>query len=206
MKNYIRTIQFLQKFFLGVSFLIMLILPLVIVFYPESLSEQTTLRLYGMSHITIFFVMIIRPLADIFTKSTKIRPLVILRKGVGVLSASIIVSFILSKVIIDPSGYVGSLLTPEYWSFENLRILAHLGDLSAVLLVFTSNNLSKKLLGLWWKRVQRLSYVYFFASSLYVFFILDDTLVLLSMTIVTALTYIAYLKNKERKTLNIQTS
>lgn len=206
MKNYIHSIQLLQKFSLGVSLLILFILPLIIVFYPNSLSEQVTLRLYDISHITIFFVMIIRPLADIFTKSTKIRPLVILRKGIGVLSASIIVSFILAKVIVDPSGYFGSLFTSQYWSFENFAVLAHLGDLSAILLIVTSNNLSKKLLGLWWKRIQRLSYVYFYASSLYVFFIFNDYIVLLSMILVTALTYIAHIKNRKRKMLNTQTS
>jgi DMSO/TMAO reductase YedYZ heme-binding membrane subunit len=150
--------------------------------------------------------MIIRPLADIFTKSTKIRPLVILRKGVGVLSASIIVSFILAKIIIDPSGYFGSLITSQYWSFENLAVLAHLGDLSAIVLIVTSNNLSKRILGGWWKRIQRLSYIYFYASSLYVFFIFNDTVVLLSMILVTVLTYVAHIKNKKRKMLNPQTS
>lgn len=206
MKTYIRSIQLFQKISLGISVLIMLVLPLVIVFYPDSLSEQATLRLYDISHIAVFLVMVIRPLADIFTKSTKIRPLVILRKGVGVLSASIIVSFILAKIIIDPSGYFASLFTGQYWSFENLAILAHLGDLSAIFLIITSNNLSKRILGAWWKRIQRLSYVYFYASSLYVLLIFSDTTVLLSMIIVTVLTYIAHVKNKKRRMLNSQTS
>jgi DMSO/TMAO reductase YedYZ heme-binding membrane subunit len=206
MKTYIRSIQLFQKISLGISVLIMLVLPLLIVFYPDSLSERATLRLYDISHIAVFLVMVIRPLADIFTKSTKIRPLVILRKGVGVLSASIIVSFLLAKIIVDPSGYFGSLFTEQYWSFENLAILAHLGDLSAIFLIITSNNLSKRILGAWWKRIQRLSYVYFYASSLYVLFIFSDTTVLLSMIIVTVLTYVAYVKNKKRRVLNPQTS
>jgi DMSO/TMAO reductase YedYZ heme-binding membrane subunit len=206
MKKYIRSIQFFQKFSLGISLLILFTLPLLIVFYPESLSEQTILRLYDISHITVFFVMIIRPAADIFTKSKIIRPLVILRKGVGVLSASVIVSFILAKIIVDPSGYFVSLVTQEYWSFENLAVLAHLGDMSALLLLVTSNSLSKKLLGVWWKRIQRLSYVYFYASSLYVFFMFNDTIILLSMFIVTAFTCGAYVKNEARRNLSTQTS
>ena len=196
MKTYIRSIQLFQKFSLGISVLTMMILPFIIVFYPDSLSEQTTLRLYDFSHLAMFFVMIIRPLADIFTTSTKIRPLVILRKGVGVFSASIVVSFILAKIIIDPVGYFGSIFTGHYWSFENLVIFAHLGDLSAILLIITSNSLSKKVLGVWWKRIQRLSYVYFYASSLYVLFIFHNYTVLLSMMIVTILTYVAYIKKR----------
>lgn len=205
MKNYIRSIKWLQQILLSVSLLIMLLLPLLIVFYPDCLSEQTTLLLYDVSHLTIFFVMIIRPLADIFTQSTKIRPLVILRKGVGVLSASIIISFILAKIIIDPSGYFASLFTAQYWSFDALALLAHLGDLSAILLVITSNNLSKRLLGAWWKRIQRLSYVYFYASSLYVYLMFDDTIILLSMIVVTTFTVIAFIKNRNRKLLRTQT-
>ena len=94
MKTYLQTIKYAQNFFLGVSILIMLILPLIIVFKPELLSEKITLNLYNISHITVFFVMTIRPLADIFIQTKIIRPLGILRKGVGVLSASVVVSFI----------------------------------------------------------------------------------------------------------------
>ena len=202
MKTYIRTIQVIQKLALGISIAIMMILPLIIVFYPDMLSEQTTLRLYDISHIAVFLVMIVRPLADIFTRSTKIRPLVILRKGVGVLSASIVVSFILAKIIMDPAGYFQSIGTMQYWSFENLAILAHLGDISAILLIVTSNNLSKRILGAGWKIIQKLSYVYFYASSLYVFLVFNDNTVLLSMLIVTMLTCVAYIKNKERAALN----
>lgn len=205
MKNYIRSIKWLQQILLSVSLLIMLLLPLLIVFYPDCLSEQTTLLLYDVSHLTIFFVMIIRPLADIFTQYTKIRPLVILRKGVGVLSASIIISFILAKIIIDPSGYFASLFTAQYWSFDSLALLAHLGDLSAILLVITSNNLSKRLLGALWKRIQRLSYVYFYASSLYVYLMFDDTIILISMIVITTLTLTAFIKNRNRKLLMTQT-
>ncbi len=205
MKNYFRAIQFFQKVSLGISLLILFTLPLVLVFYPENLSQETTLRLYDISHFAVFFVMIIRPLADIFTTSTKIRPLVILRKGVGVLSASIVVSFILAKIITDAPGYFGSLITTAYWSFENLAILAHLGDLSAILLIVTSNNFSKRILGAWWKRIQRLSYVYFYASSVYVFLLFHDNVVLVSMSLVTAITYLAYVKNKEKKIHNFQT-
>jgi len=199
MKKYLQTIKYAQSFFLGLSILIMLALPIIIVFFPQLLSEEITLDLYNISHITIFFVMVIRPLADIFTQTKFIRPLVILRKGVGVLSASVVVSFILAKIIIDPVDYFSSIATLKYWSFENLAIFAHLADISAILLIVTSNNFSKRILGNWWKNIQRLSYVYFYASSIYVLFIFDDYILLLAMFLVTLLTMLAYLKNQKRK-------
>lgn len=201
MKTYLQTIKHAQNFFLGISILIMLILPLIIVFMPELLSERVTLNLYNISHVTVFFVMIIRPLADIFMQTKIIRPLVILRKGVGVLSASVVVSFILAKIIIDPAGYLSDIFTLKYWSFENFALFAHLADVSAVLLIITSNNFSGRVLGSWWKKIQRLSYVYFYASSIYVLFVFDDYILLLAMFIVTLLTMIAYLKNQKRRNI-----
>jgi DMSO/TMAO reductase YedYZ heme-binding membrane subunit len=201
MRTYLQTIQFLQKFFLGLSILIMLILPGIIVFLPDGLSGNTVMNLYDISHITVLFVMIIRPLADIFTKTNLIRPLVILRKGVGVLSASIILAFIFSKIIIDPSGYFLSFATLKYWSLDNFILLAHLADISAIILIITSNNLSKRIMGTWWKKVQKLSYIYFYSSSLYVFLVFKDNWILVSLLLVTILTMMAYVINLRRKNI-----
>jgi DMSO/TMAO reductase YedYZ heme-binding membrane subunit len=198
MKTYFKIIQFIQKFSLGISILLMLTLPIILVFYPEKISESTTLRLYDLSHIAVLFVMIIRPLADIFTKTKLIRPLVILRKGLGVFSAAIIVSFIFSKIIIDPAHYFSSLITLKYWSLDNFALFAHLADISAIVLIATSNNFSKRILGSLWKKVQKLSYLYFYASSFYVFVVFENSSVLLSMFIVTALTMLAHVVNQKR--------
>jgi DMSO/TMAO reductase YedYZ heme-binding membrane subunit len=199
MKNYLKTIQHLQKFFLGISILIMVILPLIIVFFPQSLSNQATLRLYDISHFAVLLVMVVRPMADIFTQTNLIRPLVILRKGLGVLSASIVVSFILAKIMISPLGYFASIGTLKYWSFQNFAIFAHLADISAIFLIVTSNNFSKRILGnVSWKRIQRLSYVYFYASSIYVLFVFGNLTMLFSMFLVTFLTMVAYLVNQKR--------
>ena len=123
MKTYLHTIQQFQKIFLMVSVAMMLALPILLAFYPESISDTTMTHLYDLSHIAVFFVMIIRPLADIFFTSKYIRPLVILRKGVGVLSASLVMSIIFSKIIVDPSGYFGSFGTTSYWSLYNLSLI-----------------------------------------------------------------------------------
>jgi DMSO/TMAO reductase YedYZ heme-binding membrane subunit len=149
--------------------------------------------------------MVIRPLADLYTNVRFIRPLVILRKGVGVFSASIIVSFLLVKLITDPGVWLQAILSSQYWSLHNFAFFAHVADFSAVLLLITSNNLSKKLLGLNWKRLQRLSYVYFYGSGLYVVFVLHDYLVLAFMTIVTVLTTLAWKRNHNRTKADLRT-
>ncbi len=204
MKNYIKTIQIAQKFFLAISILIMLILPIILVFRPFLIPQNIVLYLYDISHIAVLFVMIIRPLADIFFNNNKIRPLVILRKGVGVFSASIIMSFIFAKIIVSPSEYFSSLITIQYWSPYKLSTLAHIADISAIILIITSNNFSKRIMGYWWKIVQKLSYPYFYASAIYVFMISQKYSMLISIFVVTLLTMIAFLKNRKRLSNNTQ--
>jgi len=202
MKLFFKLIAKTQNFLLGFSILILMLLPQVIVFYPDFIFSYTTI-LFSLAHFSLFLVMIIRPLADLLPKLKFIRPLVILRKGTGVFSASIIVSFILAKLIVDPSGYLSSFSTLSYWSVTNLALFAHLADISAVLLLVTSNQLSKRLLQKNWKRVQRLSYVYFYASATYVIFILHDTKVIWYSVIVTTLTLLAFFSKRRRRLTNI---
>lgn len=195
MKTYFVFIKHLQTAILAVSIVILCTLPTTLVLVPEWFTNTSFSWLYAAAHLTLFLVMLVRPLADILRGISWLRPLVILRKGFGVFSASIVVSFILSKIIIDASGYFSSFLTPDYWSLHNLALLAHLADISAVLLLITSNNLSKQILGKNWKQIQRLSYVYFYGSAFYVLFILGETVSLYYLIIITIVTGLAWLRN-----------
>lgn len=201
MKTYIRLIRLVQRVLLSVSVAMLALLPAYMTF-TDGLAEQSYLTLFTAAHAAVFFTMAIRPLADIFTKNRFIRPLVILRKGAGVFSASIIVSFLLAKLMVDPAGYVSSVATNAYWSLAGYALMAHLADISAIALLITSNDFSKRVLGKWWKRVQRLSYVYFYASSLYVLLALGDAWALLPILSVTWLTAQARGLNTERRNVS----
>lgn len=195
MKTYFAFIKHLQTVMLAVSIVILCTLPTALVLMPEWFTDTRFFWLYAAAHLSLFLVMFVRPLADILRGVPWLRPLVILRKGFGVFSASIVVSFILSKIIVDAGEYFSTFLTAEYWSLNNLALLAHLADISAILLLITSNNLSKQILGKNWKQIQRLSYVYFYGSALYVLFILGETTSLYYLLIVTTVTSIAWLRN-----------
>jgi len=198
MKKYLTTIKYTQEILLVISVATLLILPLLMVFSPETISSSASQTLFSISHWFLLFVMIVRPLADIFMNTKWIRPLVILRKGTGVLSASIIVSFILAKLMIDPYAYLATIGTVNYWSMVNYALFAHIADISAVILLITSNNFSKRILGDWWKKIQKLSYVYFYGSTLYVFLSYNNTETLIAILLVTIITYIAFIKNRTR--------
>lgn len=197
MKTYLTSIKRLQTFLLFISILVLLVLPEALVFFPDAMGRITD-GLYTVAHTMLFFVMVIRPLADMLRGVSWIRPLVILRKGVGVLSASIIVSFIIAKVMVAPYEYLGDVASYSYWSLNNLALFAHLADISAVLLLITSNNLSKKLLDTNWKRLQRLSYVYFYGSGIYVLSLYGGALMGFYLITVTLLTTTAYILNRRR--------
>ncbi len=200
MKKYFQLIKNLQGILLVISIITLMVLPLVLAFNQNNISSTTTQTLYTVSHWFLFFVMMIRPLADIFAKNKWIRPLVILRKGTGVMSAAIIVSFILAKLIVDPINYFINIGTLEYWSMTNYALLAHAADLSAILLIVTSNNFSKRILGGWWKKIQKLSYIYFYGSVLYVFLTYGNIDLLIAMILVTTITLIAFIKNRQKLT------
>ena len=206
MKNYFKLIQWTQVILMDASVVILIALPILLSFLPDKIPSSSIDSLYLVSHISLFFVMIVRPLADIVTGTKWIRPLVILRKGAGVLSAAIIVSFILSKIIVSPAEYFAAFGTIEYWSMQNFALLARLGDISAIILLVTSNNLSKRVLKSWWKKIQRLSYVYFYASSFYVFLSYGDVKMAWAVSIVTTLTVVAHLMNKRKKSLSLNSN
>ncbi len=197
-KKYLASIQYLQTALLVISICAMLFLPLLLVFAPNIIPSGITILFYTISLAAVFFVMAIRPLADIFPRATWLRALVILRKGFGVLSASLIMVFVFQKIIQSGGAYFASILTPAYWSLSKYALLAHLGDLSSVPLLITSNKYSKRVLGPWWKRLQKLAYVYFYAGALYELLALHSMLALVALVLVTALVVIASAKNRSR--------
>ncbi len=190
-----KTITIIQNLLLATSILMLMILPVYITFHEGGISGEARGALYGISHIAVTLVMVIRPLANLFPKKRTLAQLTILRKGFGVFSAAIIVSFILSDIIITGTDYMSRFLTTQYWSLDRYTLLAHIGDITAVVLLVTSNNYSKRILGKWWKRVQKLAYIYFYAGASYAYLALDDTMTLIAIVVVTTVTVLAYIKN-----------
>ena len=93
--------------------------------------------------------------------------------------------------------------TLKYWSLANYALLAHLADISAVILLVTSNNFSKRIFGSWWKKIQQLSYVYFYGSVFYVFVMYGNIDLLFALILVTLTTYIAFVMKKKRLVQNL---
>ena len=201
MRTYLTTIKYLQEYLLWISVVVfLLIIPSAIVFLPDFMDwGNLKIFLFNLSLGAVTFVMAIRPLADLFRGVKFIRPLVILRKCFGVLSASIIFGFFLSKVIASGGTYFSEILKPEYWSWEKYKILAHLGDITAFMLLITSNNFSKNILGKWWKRIQKLAYLYFYSGALYEYLVFGQNMALWAVILVSILVLVAFIKNRKKE-------
>ncbi len=189
-----KLLNILQNIFLGASLAVLAILPLWFAFSYENLVIQNLL--YQISFWSVFFVMLIRPLADIFYKQRWLRRLVILRKGVGIFSASIIVGFMIGRVISPNIAYLSSIFTGGYWSLEGGLLFAHLGDITGLVLLLVSNNMSMVLLKKNWKRIQKLAYVYFYTGAIYEMYVIDAFFPLVAMVIITLAVGIAFFVNR----------
>ncbi len=199
-----KKINIFQNILLGISLIILAYLPLLVAFGDMSMNAYNIL--YQISFISVFLVMIIRPLADVFVKWKILRKLVLLRKGFGVLSASIVVGFMVGDIITPYSTYILSMFTAKYWSLENYIVFAHIGNLTGLILLITSNKLSMIMMGRNWKRVQKLAYVYFYSGGIYEVYALNSDFAIIALSVVTILIILAFMvkiirRNRENSRL-----
>ncbi len=174
-----------------ILYILSLLVPFTAYFLPEYKGLLWDFALYS-----VFILMCLRPFADIFPQFG-IRRLVPLRKQLGIFSATIIVSFgIIHYISLGFSGFIEEYFSLAYWSFEGNLFWAHMGELTGFLLLITSNRFSIRLLKRNWKRLQRLSYVYFFSGSWYVFASFEKTFGLIAIIIVFELTLFAFIKKR----------
>lgn len=114
---------------------------------------------WSISRRSVVFVMIIRPLSDIFEKSNLLRKCKEFRKPLWILSSSIIVFSLIIPFLFDFNLLLQYFDTQRWqdWAWY----LARSSEISAIILLLTSNSFSQKNLWKNWKRVQYLSYIYF---------------------------------------------
>lgn len=201
MKRYFAFIGVVQETLLALSIGILVCLPVLLAYIPMSDGFYT--YLFSLSLASAFLVLSIRPLADLLSYPW-VRPLVMLRKGFGVFSASLIVSIAFSKIMVDGTGYFAHFLQADTWSLAEYAFLAPLADISAFVLLITSNKFSKRVLGPNWKRVQKLAYVYFYAGAFYEYLVFHDVLASWYILIVATVSILAFLvKRMPRPALSV---
>ena len=150
---------------------------------------------WDISLYTVFILMCIRPLNDLFP-SLQMYKFMPLRKHLGILSSIIVVTFAVIHYVSIWDTFLVEYFSVAYWSFSNGLFFAHMGELTGLILLLTSNMFSMKLLKQNWKKVQKLSYVYFFSGALYVFMAFGKVFGFIAILIVFELTLAAYIKKR----------
>ncbi len=196
-------IPYLSKISWGISLLWLFVVP-VLWFYMQAQDnlygtlgpiENFMWFFYDVSWYSVVFVMGIRPLSDIFPKIKIFKKLCYFRKAFGILSASIIVVNWLGMWYFNPAKIEQYFLGTR-WAVW-LALTARLSELTALILLLTSNNFSQRFLGIWWKRIQRLSYVYFITGGIVAAQFLPYKIYPL-MFFVGILYFLAFLKNRKK--------
>ena len=149
----------LDNFFLYVSFVVPIL-------WYYGFDKQL---LFDISWYALLFVMLIRPLSDFFKGNMVLKKLIRLRKWLWVMSAMVIVTNLFFS-------YGFFFLSSEYfasrnWDFFNSNLFARLWEITWLILLITSNDFSIRLLWRWWKRIQRLSYLYFISWGVFLHYI-----------------------------------
>ncbi len=153
--------------------------------------------LWDISWWSVVLLMSIRPLADIFRNIPLLRKAVLLRQWLGILSSIIVVTILAYTTYTSWENIITTYTTPASWSLTWYKFFARLSELTAIILLITSNRFSQKLLWKWRKKLHKLAYVYFYTAGIYIFSLWKIE-ALRSMLLVTMLVVVASLSNDER--------
>lgn len=146
---------------------------------------------------TAVATMAIRPLADITWRS-RLRRSVALRQWLGIASSIIVVTAWIYTIITSGPWYWSEYIMVSNWSLSGYKLFARASEITALILLITSNRWSQMTLGVRWKRVHKLAYVYFFAAGIYIWS-LGKVAALWSMVAVLWLVIVAILMNRTTK-------
>ena len=103
--------------------------------------------LWSVSWITVVTLMCIRPLADIFPNILFFRSVLPLRKGLGILSASVVAtSLAFTLAAASSTKIMSTYFSAKGWGIASRSAFARISEITGVLLLITSNSFSQKLL------------------------------------------------------------
>jgi len=151
---------------------------------------------------SLIILMIIRPFWDLFPKILFFRQIIPLRKWLGILTSSIVLSHLLLsqyKFVVwfdlNFMWFIEYFFSYARWS--GIWLIARVSEIIAIILLITSNNYSVKLLWKYWKKIQKLSYLYLISWGIYLWYLWQNS-AYISMWVVFLLVIIAFLIKKFR--------
>jgi len=127
-----------------------------------------------LGFLLLLFILFIRLLSNIFSKSKLLKNLVVLRKEIGIVCGVFILAHVVGYFLAYNISVFTYLKNSNFWNFDNFLFWGTIGFLAMIPVLFTSNLWSMKKLKKWWKPVQRLTYIFFLGGVLHIVLI-DST-------------------------------
>ena len=116
----------------------------------------------------LLFIMMIRPLSQVFPRISFLKYGVMLRKELGIISASFLLAHGTGFLLQTQTPLLSVFTDAKFWDFSQALAWGIVGVIVSLPLLFTSNLASMKFLGKRWKMLQRLAYVMFIAGGIHV--------------------------------------
>ncbi len=152
-------------------------------FAPEILNYWMQNILWEIALIAACFTLVIRPIYE-FIPHPIIEKMLIWRKGIGLISSSIVIGFWISRNIVplDLDHFL-SYFSARNWTFENLKLIARASEITGFILFFASNKWLVENFNTLWRWMQKTAYIYFLAGGFYVYLVAEKNYALVLLTI-----------------------
>lgn len=177
------------------------LLPLIALVTFIDLRFSRDFANYGWNFLLI--TIFARPVAAILPKLGILRRIVLLRRQLGIISGTFILAHGLSYFLAGQITFI-DLFNPQIWDFQTFLPWGILGFIICILVLLTSNNISMRFLGKWWKQIQRFSYLFLIFGGIHIFLQKKDISILVELSLWILVWIFAHFKIiiwKEKKTL-----
>lgn len=151
---------------------------IIIFFKPEYYSE-----IWSLWWILLLFIVFIRPFSDILPKLKILKKLVILRKEIWILSWVFIALHWIWFFLNSRIPVLQWLFSPVYYNITNLFGWWMIWMYIWIILTITSNVFSMKILGKNWKKLQRLTYLFFIFWAIHIWMVDSEKIIPLSIVV-----------------------
>ncbi len=152
------------KFWKWVMYVVIVLTP-VPLFFNVNFTEFAKWGWY-----VLFGVLMARPMSQIFPELGIFRILIVLRRQFGIWSGVLLLCHLGGFLAAMKMTPFDLFKNPMFWAWNNLVTYGILGILVLIPVLFTSNDLSMRILKRSWKWVQRLSYLLFVFGAVHLYF------------------------------------
>ena len=153
---------------------------ILIIFYPKYYVE-----IWDFGWYCLLLIVFSRPLSDVLPRLGILKKIVALRKEIWIISGVFITAHWLGFFLNAKMSLLVWLTNPDYYNLTNLFGWWMIGMYIGIILTFTSNKFSKKILWKNWKRLQRLTYLFFIFGAVHIALVDNEKILPLSIVVST---------------------